>query len=384
MKILTVAIPNHHFFQWVNQLEEAGYELYWFDITDSGPSSQKIPWVTQIKGWRLRYDFPLRSRVKKYFPKAYKYIQKLNENAVDIAFAKALKTINPDIIHCFEMQLSGLPIYSIIKDINVPLIYSSWGSDLYDYERLGMSNSDVNNFLGRVDFLVTDCIRDKGIASQNGFKGQFLGVFPGNGGLSIKEQSSIATSNRKNIIIKGYDNGVGQAIVVLKALELVPYDVLKTFKIIIYSADKIVEKYVNNATFFKNLEVRLYPRYRFIDNEELLIMMGESAIHIASSLSDGMPNALLEAMAMGAFPIQSNPGGATQEVITDGENGFLIKNPLDTIEIAHHIEAALVNEGLRTRAQKMNTTFIQDHYSRRTLQPQIIALYKEVYNKQLS
>ena len=113
-------------------------------------------------------------------------------------------------------------------------------------------------------------------------------------------------------------------------------------------------------------------------------MMGESAIHIASSLSDGMPNALLEAMAMGAFPIQSNPGRATQEVITDGKNGFLIKNPLDAIEIANYIEAALVNESLRTRAQKMNTTFIQDHYSRSTLQPQIIALYKEVYNKQLS
>lgn len=384
MKILTVAIPNHHFFQWANQLEGAGYEVYWFDVTDSGPPSQKIPWVTQMKGWRLRYDFPLRSRLKKNFPKAYKHIQKFNENAVDIAFAKAVETINPDIIHCFEMQLSGLPIYSIVKNIKVPLIYSSWGSDLYNYERLGMSYSEVNDFLGRVDFLVTDCKRDKEIAMQNGFKGHFLGVFPGNGGLSIQKQSSIVTSERKSIIIKGYDDGVGQAIIVLKALELVPYDILQSYKVIVYSADQKVKTYINNATFFENLEVNIYSRNHFISNQKLLKMMGESAIHIASSLSDGMPNALLEAMAMGAFPIQSNPGGATQEVITDGDNGFLIKNPLDTIEIAHHIEVALVNVNLRAVAQEKNTKFIRDFYNRSTLQPQIIALYKEVYNKQLS
>ncbi|GAL81819.1 hypothetical protein JCM19274_378 [Algibacter lectus] len=60
-----VAIPNHHFFQWVNQLENAGHDVYWFDVTDGGPKSSKIEWVTQIKGWKLKWDFPLRSTIKK-------------------------------------------------------------------------------------------------------------------------------------------------------------------------------------------------------------------------------------------------------------------------------------------------------------------------------
>jgi hypothetical protein len=42
---------------------------------------------------------------------------------------------------------------------------------------------------------------------------------------------------------------------------------------------------------------------------------GQSILHIGNSISDGMPNALLEAMGMGAFPIQSNPGKVSEEVI---------------------------------------------------------------------
>ena len=57
--------------------------------------------------------------------------------------------------------------------------------------------------------------------------------------------------------------------------------------------------------------------------------MGKSGIHIANSISDGMPNALLEAMGMGAFPIQSNPGKVSEEVITHGKNGFLIEDQND-------------------------------------------------------
>lgn len=44
-----VAIPNHHFFQWVNQLKDSGYEIYWLDANDDGVFSHRIPWVTQIK-----------------------------------------------------------------------------------------------------------------------------------------------------------------------------------------------------------------------------------------------------------------------------------------------------------------------------------------------
>ncbi len=336
MKILTVAIPNHHFFQWVNQLEHSGYEVFWFDVTDGGPPSPKIPWVTQIKGWKLHWDFPLRSSIKSKLPKLYNWIQKKNENDVRSAFAKAYQEIQPDIIHCFEMQLAGLPILDVIEQLDVPLIYSSWGSDLFDFKRLGVTQEEVSRFLQRANYLITDCKRDRTIAEANGFKGEFLGVFPGNGGLDL-DNSHIKTVQKRNIIlVKGYDDGVGKASVILEALKLLDTNGLNGYEIIVYSADACIEHQIEKSKTLSDLVSKVYPRNSFIKNTELLKLMGSSSIHIANSLSDGMPNALLEAMGMGAFPIQSNPGRVTEEVIQDGHNGLLINNPLDAKEIARH------------------------------------------------
>ena len=69
--------------------------------------------------------------------------------------------------------------------------------------------------------------------------------------------------------------------------------------------------------------------------------MGKSLIYIGNSNSDGMPNTMLEAIFMGAFPIQSNPGGATAELIQNGVNGLLIEDCEDMEDIKRLILKAL-------------------------------------------
>lgn len=349
-------------------------------MTDGGAASPKIPWVTQIKGWKLKWDFPLRSRIKGALPKLYETIQHWNEHAVDEAFARAYQEIQPDIVHCFEMQLAGLPILSVIQDLPVPLIYSSWGSDLFDFKRLGVSQQVATAFLKRADYLITDCKRDQVIAKENGFDGTSLGVFPGNGGIDLKISYMRVVADRNAIIIKGYEDGVGKASVILKAIELLNSRWLDGRSIIIYSADRAIESQINNSTQLSALGIKIYSRHSFIQNTDLLRIMGGSSIHIANSLSDGMPNALLEAMGMGAFPIQSNPGGVTEEVLKNGENGFLIRDPFNSKEIARLIESALDNQSLREKAQEFNTSLINKNYNRAILRPQIVALYNHIYS----
>ncbi len=373
-----VAIPNHHFFQWVNQLKDSGYEVFWFDVTDGGPKSNKIDWVTQLKGWKLKWDFPMRSRLKKGVPKLYESIQKINEQPIDVVFKKVLDDIKPDIVHCFEMQLTGLPILSVMQDNKVPFIYSSWGSDLFYFEEKGLSKQDVKTFFNRTNYLITDCKRDYIIAKNNGYVNEYLGVFPGNGGITIDNSKIESHSKRTIILIKGYEDGVGKASVILKALELVSKALLKDKEIIIYSADTILESQIKNSKILSSLSIKMHSRYEFIPNAKLLELMGNSCVHIANSLSDGMPNALLEAMSMGAFPIQSNPGKVTEEVITHNKNGLLITNPLDEKEIASCITTAINNKELRVKAQDFNINFIENYYNRITLQPKIKELYKNV------
>jgi len=381
LKILAVAIPNHHFFQWVNQLKDSGHVVYWFDATGASGKSPKIPWVQQITDWKLRWDFPFRTRLKKNAPNLYRRIQKWNEVEVEHAFAKAYSQIQPDIVHCFEMKMAGIPILSVMQQNKTPFIYSSWGSDMYFQKELGMKENQVKVFLKRADFLITDCHRDKELAIRAGFKGGFLGVFPGNGGIELNQTAILPAHNRTMILIKGYNDGIGQAGKILEALERIDSGLLKRYQYVIYSADKGLEHYIINSSILKLLEFTIHSRYHQLHNTELLKIMGSSCIHIGNSLSDGMPNALLEAMGMGAFPIQSNPGHVTDEVIEHDKNGLLINDPLDVDEIAYHINKALNNLELRSKAQEINRNCIAQHYNRNTLRIKIKMLYEEVLSK---
>lgn len=57
-KILMVAMPSLHFFRWTEQLKDAGFEVYWFDITGSGQYIERIHWVHQHTHWKLDGIFP--------------------------------------------------------------------------------------------------------------------------------------------------------------------------------------------------------------------------------------------------------------------------------------------------------------------------------------
>ena len=379
MKILFVSIPNHHFFQWANQLKESGYEVYWFDITDGAGFSEKIDWVKQFNGWKLKWDYPFRYRIKKQFPKIYSLLGQITANKVEKVFNKILNEIQPDIVHCFEMKLTGLPILSTMQQNKIPFVYSSWGSDMFVYQNLGLTTDEVKIFLDRVGYLVTDCKRDFQIAKGLGFKNHFLGVYPGNGGIEIENPYIQAISNRTTISVKGYDDGVGKALVFLKAIETLPFD--ESVDFLIFSADEIVANYVKNSDYFKQRKVEIIYRKSFLENKLLLRKLGSCLLYIGNSISDGMPNSLLEAMGMGAFPIQSNPGKVTQEVITNGVNGFLIENPYDVEAIAALIQTAIENKEMRVQAQKSNVNFVQQNFNRKNLQKEIIDLYQRVFLK---
>ena len=376
MKILMVSIPNHHFFQWVNQLKESGHEVYWFDSTDGGSAVEKINWVHQIKGWKLRWDFPFRNKIKSNFPKWYAYIQKINERDIAVVFDKKIKEIQPDIVHCFEMQLAGLPILAVMDKNKIPFIYSSWGSDLFNFKNLGVTEAEAKAFLKRTNYLITDCARDHKIAKELGFTNAFLGTFPGNGGIEIENIFIQPATNRKTICIKGYDDGIGQALVVIKAIESIDLD--SSIDFLIYSADEHVVNHLKQSNYFKHKKVEIISRNAFVSNQLLLQKMGKSMLYIGNSISDGMPNSLLEAMGMGAFPIQSNPGRVSEEVITHGVNGFLIEDPFDTTEIARLITEGLTSLILREAAQRYNVNYIDTHFNRTKLQLEIVGLYHTV------
>lgn len=340
MKILMVSIPTLHFFRWANQLQDAGHEVYWFDITGMSQPVSKISWIQQKVDWKLRWDYPGRLFAKNRFPKLYTFIQQFNEKDTAKTFENYLNAIQPDVVHSFALYLSCSPIIEVMeKNPTQKWIYSSWGSDLFYFQNEPSYLKDIKRVLPRVNFLFTDCQRDYEIAKQYGFTGKFLGVFPGGGGFQLDEMETykLPISQRKTILIKGFQGRSGRAIPVLKAITTLKEQLLN-YEIVVFGSDPQTFEYVTNSELKKWKNFQILGK---IPHEEVLKLMGKSLIYIGNSNSDGMPNTMLEAIFMGAFPIQSNPGGATAELIQNGVNGLLIEDCEDVSQIVEILNLIL-------------------------------------------
>lgn len=378
MKILLVSMPTLHFFRWTEQLKDSGHEVHWFDIVD-GSATERLPWVNKINGWKLKHpNFKGRYFIKNRLPFLYITIKPIIERNVATEFAKVLNEIKPDIVHSFVLYVSCTPIYSVMmKYKTIPWIYSSWGSDLFYFKNKPKYLKDINIVLPRVNYLITDCNRDVEIAKELGFSGTVLGTFPGGGGFDFersKKNIVKPASERRTILVKGYQGRSGRSINVLKALLELKKE-LKNYKIIVFGADLDVIKFSEKKKLSEILNISIYRKTKFLPHHEILKLMGESLIYIGNSNSDGMPNTLLEAIGMGAFPIQSNPGGASAEVITDGENGFLINDHENVEEIKILIQIGLANSKLIEKAFIINQMEIKPKYERKRIQKKVIQAY---------
>nr|WP_284041154.1 glycosyltransferase [Polaribacter sp. Z022] len=222
----------------------------------------------------------------------------------------------------------------------------------------------------------TDCFRDYKIAKNLGFVGEFLGVIPGGGGFKLIEFEKFQKPiiERKIILVKGYEHEFGKALNVLKALKLLLPE-LKSYKIVVFGAHQEIINFI----LMNNLVFDVYSRNE-LSHFDIISLMGKSKIYIGNSISDGMPNTLLEAIIMGVYPIQSNPGGVTSEIIDNGINGLLINNPNDVSEIKYLIKRALKldKKGDFEKARKINKKISNQRLEYEFNQQKIVNLYNKI------
>ncbi|TXE05844.1 glycosyltransferase family 4 protein [Gelidibacter salicanalis] len=375
MKILLVSIKSIHFKRWTEQLEHSGHEVFYFDISGKVGTYNNMPWLSQKKSWKYRWDFPGRYYLKEYFPKTYNLIKPLNERHVDKVFEAYLKEINPDVVQSFVLYLSCTPILSIMcKYKNIAWIYSAWGNDLFYYKNIDSYKRDIMRVLPEIDYMFADCQRDIGIAKELGFQGEVLGVFPGGGGYNLSAYNPYVKSlpERNIILVKGYEQRFGKAIKVIEALIEIK-EILTPYKVVVFGAD---DEFFDAYKLFKDnefIEVK-----GVLKHSEVLKLMGESLIYIGNSFSDGMPNTLLEAIIMGAFPIQSNPGGATAEIINHGQNGLLIEDCEDVEMIKAFLIKALSDVELRENAFITNQNELKPQLEIGLITNQVLKAYNSI------
>lgn len=371
--MLSIFAP--HFFNWTEQLRNSGHEVYWMDIFDSNTQVPQIDFVHQITGWRYKLDYPGRYYLKKQAPAVARLINFFNERDLQKQLDKKLREIQPDVVHSFVMYLATAPLREVMKKhSNIRWIYSSWGSDLYYYRKKKKELEEMNKTFPELNYMFTDCYRDYQIALENGFSGKFLGVFPGGGGFNFNLTDHLMQEQdlRNIILVKGYQGLHGRCIPVLKALWEIK-EKINSYEVIVFGAGKEVYDFIEQSPL-KNWHV--LQVLGNLSHLKVMQLMGEAYLYIGNSLSDGTPNTLLEAIVMGAFPVQSNPGGATAETIEEGKNGFLITNPEAEDEIAFKIRRALSEKNIVVEGVKYNLREIKPRLERGRVRERVLSKYR--------
>lgn len=387
MRLLIVAMSDSiHTARWINQVADQGWDIHLFSSVDYGVLHSEMRNVTlhhsayacqkekdisvKLRGLPLFYNpFAVLARetLSKFFPK-YRAVQ----------LGRLINKLKPDIIHSLEIQHAGYLLFESRKftKIKFPVsIVTNWGSDIYLFGRLSEHKPKIRAVLESSDYYSCECKRDVGIAKEYGFKGEVLPIFPNTGGFDLEAVSKLrsdgAVSERKKIMLKGYQGWAGRALVGLRALERCA-DILAGYEIIIYSASK--EVLIAAELFSKSTGVQIAIVPKETPHHEILKLHGKARISIGLSISDAISTSLLEAVVMGSFPIQSWTS-CGNEWIEDGKTGILVP-PDDPDVVENAIRKALADDNLVNNAAVKNWLTSVERLNANSLKRQTIEFYE--------
>ena len=266
-----------------------------------------------------------------------------------------IEGFQPEIVHALELQNAGYVALKALennKANGLSLITTNWGSDIYWFQRYPKHKEKLERLMELSDYHSAECSRDLGLASNLGFKGTFMPVVPNAGGFSaqVLGRELVPSASRKAMAIKGYDGWVGKAKVALEAISGMA-DELREFELVLYST--------NLAAKRKAKEVEKKTGLRFVVNgkgalshSQVLSLFAKSKIYIGLSESDGISTSLLEAMAMGAIPVQTSTA-CCDEWFSD--SGVAVRE-ITTSAVQSAIRQALVLADDQTNADRNRET----------------------------
>jgi glycosyltransferase involved in cell wall biosynthesis len=110
-------------------------------------------------------------------------------------------------------------------------------------------------------------------------------------------------------------------------------------------------------------------------NDAALIAAGFD-VAVSASLSEGLPNAVMEAMAAGA-PVVATAVGGTTELVIDGATGFLA-SPADADALTRRILDALQNPEWSARMAAQGRRRVLSQFSMRRMVESVERLYDEL------
>jgi glycosyltransferase involved in cell wall biosynthesis len=418
-KILFVAMQmSTHTVRWINQLSDAGFDIHLFPVN-------YLPAHPDMRGITIHQPFPIlrpRHDLKRFVknlakrllgrpiappetgpckvdavyrvPVLTRWLPYLNAKRVQLGeseqtapqiygprvLADLVRKLKPDLIHSLEFQHCGYLVLAA-KDIvgaGFPKwLATNWGSDIYYYRNLETHRQQISRLLRSVDYYSCECERDVGMARELGLTAPVLPVMPNTGGFNIEAAARVRfthqPSRRKLIMVKGYQHFAGRAMVALEAIERCA-EQLKGFQIIVYAASPEIHGRVDELREWLKLDIRLLHH---VPHDYMLRMFSRARVYLGVSASDAISTSLLEAMAMGAFPIQTNTSCCT-EWIQNGVTGMEIPQDNPHV-IAECLKVALTNDAVVDDAATLNWTTVVQRLDEQMLREKAKGYYRAIF-----
>jgi len=192
-------------------------------------------------------------------------------------------------------------------------------------------------------------------------------------GSSLKKFSGKTQNNSQIIVLfmgrLGQRKGTYDLIEAFgKAIKIVP-----DLKLILGGDGEVAQ--VNEMVAQKGLKNHvIVPGW--ISGEEKIRLFKSSDIFVLPSYNEGLPNSILEAMAVGV-PIISTPVGGTSEAVIENRNGFLI-DPGDVDSLSNKIVKLGQDRKLREEMGKESQLIIKEKFDIENIVAKLGEIYAEV------
>ena len=126
----------------------------------------------------------------------------------------------------------------------------------------------------------------------------------------------------------------------------------------------------------------ILPRVRFVgERGDVAPLLREMDFYVQSSIAEGMPNSILEAMATG-LPVVATDVGGTSEVVVHGETGLLVP-PGDPAALADALASLLANRAQAEAFGRAGRARVEARFGERLMLERVEALLDRLVQREL-
>lgn len=298
--------------------------------------------------------------------------------------AEVIDALRPDVIHAHETLLAGGLVDGVRRArgaLPAPWLVTNWGSDLYWEGRDPRNVPRLRSVMGGCDYFSAECHRDVALARAFGLRGRVVGVWPVAGGADLERVDRLRTpgpsSGRRTVALKGIDVLYGHARVGLRAIERCA-DLLDGWELAGYQMQPSSDELARTVTAAAGMRYTVLSdaSARSSSHDELLAMHGRARVSLGLNRSDALSTSFLEALSMGAFPVQGH--GSCGYELTPAGRGALFVDPRDLDQVTAALRRALTDDGLVDGAAALNRRVAAEHLDRRRIGARIVDMYDRI------